>query len=65
LFLGIQRFYLLIGFLFSRRVVYLWVWIRVTYPRLRYDLLIIISWKRVLPFVLGFLCYLILITYII
>jgi NADH-ubiquinone oxidoreductase chain 1 len=25
LFLGIQRFYLLIGFLFSRRVVYLWV----------------------------------------
>lgn len=36
-----------------------WVWIRTTFPRYRYDLLINLAWKRFLPFVLSLLVLLI------
>ncbi len=36
-------------------LVFLWVWVRATYPRYRYDLLIRLAWKNILPAVLGLL----------
>ena len=33
--------------------VSLWIWARATLPRYRYDLLINLAWKRILPFVLS------------
>jgi len=40
---------------------FFFIWIRVTYCRFRYDILIIIAWKIMLPSVLSiFFCYLIL-----
>lgn len=40
-------------------LVSIWVWIRTTFPRYRYDLLINLAWKRFLPFVLSLLILLI------
>jgi len=40
-------------------LVSIWVWIRTTFPRYRYDLLINLAWKRFLPFVLSLLIFLI------
>lgn len=34
-------------------LVFIWVWVRTTFPRYRYDLLINLAWKRFLPFVLS------------
>lgn len=31
---------------------YIWVWLRRTFPRYRYDKLINLAWKRILPFIL-------------
>jgi len=42
---------------------FLFTWIRITYCRFRYDILIMISWKILLPFTLSF--FLIIITLII
>lgn len=36
-------------------IVFLWVWLRRTYPRYRYDLLINLAWKTILPASLIFL----------
>ncbi len=36
-------------------LVFFWVWTRATYPRYRYDLLINLAWKSLLPVVLIFL----------
>ena len=36
-------------------IVFLWVWARATFPRYRYDLLIDLAWKRILPISLGML----------
>lgn len=33
-------------------LVFIWVWTRTTFPRYRYDLLINLAWKRILPAVL-------------
>jgi NADH:ubiquinone oxidoreductase subunit H len=33
------------------------VLVRGSYPRLRFDLLIIVCWKMILPFVLGCFCF--------
>jgi NADH-ubiquinone oxidoreductase chain 1 len=41
---------MIIGFFF--------VWTRGRYPRLRYDRLMLIAWKRILPFVLGLIIFL-------
>jgi NADH:ubiquinone oxidoreductase subunit H len=35
-------------------LVFIWVWVRTTFPRYRYDLLISLAWKRILPRVLRF-----------
>ena len=35
-------------------IVFIWVWARTTFPRYRYDLLINLAWKRILPSVLAF-----------
>lgn len=40
-------------------IVFIWVWIRTTFPRYRYDLLINLAWKRFLPFTLTILIFLI------
>jgi len=34
-------------------IAYFYVWARASFPRLRYDRLIILSWKRVLPVTIG------------
>lgn len=49
LFLGGLRRILM---LFSSRIVFFWVWVRATLPRHRYDKLILLNWKRLLPLVL-------------
>lgn len=41
--------------IFTTRLVFAWVWIRTTFPRYRYDLLINLAWKRILPFILALL----------
>jgi NADH-quinone oxidoreductase subunit H len=33
-------------------MVFIWVWVRTTFPRYRYDLLINLAWKRILPMAL-------------
>jgi NADH-ubiquinone oxidoreductase chain 1 len=50
LFLGNNSFMLKIMFL-----CFMFVWIRCCFPRFRYDLLIMLSWKIILPFSLFFL----------
>jgi NADH-ubiquinone oxidoreductase chain 1 len=37
--------------------VYAWVWLRATFPRYRYDMLIALAWKRILPATLVFLVF--------
>lgn len=45
--------------IFTTSIVFAWVWIRTTFPRYRYDLLINLAWKRILPFILSLLILLI------
>lgn len=46
---------LLILSIYVSLIVGFWVWARTTYPRFRYDLLINLAWKRILPFILALL----------
>ena len=48
IFLTRTFFFVLLSLLFS----YFFVWVRITFCRFRYDLLIILAWKTLLPFVL-------------
>lgn len=41
--------------LITTRIVFVWVWVRVTLPRYRYDLLISLAWRRYLPLSLNIL----------
>ena len=43
----ILKFYFVITFF-----VFVWIWVRSTYPRHRYDLLIYLSWKTLMPYIL-------------
>lgn len=52
-----RRFFLIS--LITVALVFTWIWIRTTFPRYRYDLLIRLAWKRFLPFVLSLLIILI------
>jgi NADH-quinone oxidoreductase subunit H len=36
-------------------LIFFWIWRRSTLPRFRYDFLINLAWKRILPLVLGLL----------
>jgi len=47
--------YIVISF-FTLLVNFLIIWIRITYPRYRYDILMILSWKILLPFTLAIFC---------
>jgi NADH:ubiquinone oxidoreductase subunit H len=42
--------FIIVGF--SLLLSFVFIWIRITFCRFRYDMLIIISWKVLLPFVL-------------
>lgn len=42
-------------YVFTTLIIFIWVWFRSTYPRYRYDLLINLAWKRILPARLVFL----------
>lgn len=46
------------------RLVFFWIWARSTLPRFRYDLLIRLAWKRILPITLGGLELSILLVYL-
>lgn len=47
-------FYVVITLFFS----FIFIWIRITFCRFRYDILIMTSWKILLPFILmAFICY--------
>lgn len=48
--------------IFTTIIVFTWVWARTTFPRYRYDLLINLAWKRILPFILSLLIILIRIS---
>nr|YP_010583735.1 NADH dehydrogenase subunit 1 [Sepia orbignyana]UXN83931.1 NADH dehydrogenase subunit 1 [Sepia orbignyana] len=52
-------FYLMIGF-----VAFLFIWVRASYPRYRYDLLMYLIWKSYLPSVLNILVFLVMLVYI-
>jgi len=41
------------------RIVFTWIWVRATFPRYRYDLLIRLAWKRILPAVLRIVLFII------
>lgn len=45
-------------------LVFFWIWARSTLPRFRYDLLIRLAWKRILPITLGVLEVSILLIYL-
>jgi len=45
-------FFLRLGFIFY---IFFWLWARARFPRYRYDFLINLNWKRILPVVLIFL----------
>jgi NADH-ubiquinone oxidoreductase chain 1 len=56
LFLGCDvlrfMFYLKLGFL-----AFIFIWVRGTLPRFRYDKLIFLAWKRFLPLSLNYLIF--------
>lgn len=39
-------------------IIIMFLWVRGSFPRYRYDKLIILAWKRLLPFVLGYFLFL-------
>jgi NADH-quinone oxidoreductase subunit H len=41
-------------------LAYGWVWLRATFPRYRYDMLMSLAWKRVLPAALILLLFFLL-----
>jgi len=41
----------------STRVVFVWVWVRTTLPRYRYDMLMNLAWCRFLPITLALVIY--------
>lgn len=47
----------------SLLVSFVFIWVRITYCRFRYDLLIMFAWKRLLPLSLLFFLLLVLITF--
>jgi NADH-ubiquinone oxidoreductase chain 1 len=48
---------LLILYIFSSIIISVWIWVRTTLPRYRYDKLINLAWKIYLPIVLRILVY--------
>jgi len=44
-------------YFFTVIIVRVWIWVRSTFPRYRYDKLIALAWKRYLPIVLFLLSY--------
>lgn len=63
-FLG-GDYYNLIFYIKFILIIILVIWIRGTLPRFRYDLLIYLCWLIILPFILNFLYYLIIIKILI
>lgn len=43
--------------LVTRLFIFIWIWVRSTLPRHRYDFLIIINWKKILPLVIAILLF--------
>jgi NADH:ubiquinone oxidoreductase subunit H len=41
---------------------FIWIWLRGTFPRHRYDLVIYLTWKSILPFVGNLLLFFLLIN---
>nr|YP_010954679.1 NADH dehydrogenase subunit 1 [Dorcus curvidens]WMW30064.1 NADH dehydrogenase subunit 1 [Dorcus curvidens] len=56
LFLG-ANFYNLVIFLILGFVSFLWVWVRGTLPRFRYDKLMYLAWKSYLPLTLNYFLF--------
>lgn len=60
IFLNNWKFFYILGFAI---LVIFWIWIRATFPRFRYDKLIDLNWKVILPLVLTYLFWITIITY--
>nr|YP_010944801.1 NADH dehydrogenase subunit 1 [Pyroteuthis margaritifera]WMC20917.1 NADH dehydrogenase subunit 1 [Pyroteuthis margaritifera] len=50
--------------LFVSLIAWLFIWVRASYPRYRYDLLMYLIWKSYLPSVLSLLIYLVVYSYL-
>lgn len=61
----ISNFRNIIFYVYLIIIVFLIIWIRGTIPRFRYDLLIYLCWLIILPFVLNYIYYLIIIKFLI
>jgi len=53
----------ILAIFFTIFLVFFWIWARATLPRFRYDLLIGLAWKRILPVTLGILEMTVLLIY--
>ena len=60
-FIFINTYIFIFNTILVRILIFFWVWVRRTYPRYRYDILMNLAWKRLLPLSIFYLvlCFII------